>query len=89
MTGAPDRLMNSQEFLRFERRWKIVFLLFGLTFVIAGLDWFIRTPRGGEAVLCCVVAAIGFAGGMFAARRLGDADRIEALQEGLGALDDD
>jgi len=31
------------------------------------LDWFLRSPRDGEAVLCCVVGAIGFAVGMLAA----------------------
>jgi len=81
--------MSAQEFLRFERRWKIMFFLFGLLFAAAGLDWFLRSPRDGEAVLCYIAGAIGFAGGMLAARRLGDPDRVEAMKDALDALNDD
>jgi drug/metabolite transporter (DMT)-like permease len=39
------------------------------------LNWFLRSPRDGEAVLCCIAAAIGFAGGTLAARRLIDIEQ--------------
>lgn len=84
-----SRLMTSDELLRFERKWKIIFTVFGIVLIGALLDYLTRRPNGWEAVICYGGGAGAFAGCIFSARRLGDGERLGATEESLELLDED
>lgn len=76
-------LMNKEEFLRFERKWKGVGLVGGLTFIAALLDLLVRSPVGAEVIWCYVIGGVGFAICIYAAKTLRDNDRRDGAMGGL------
>jgi hypothetical protein len=81
--------MTADELLRFERRWKLVFLVFAILFVTALLDHMLCTPHGWEAFGCYILGGLGFFGCLYSGRKLGDSDRIDAALGGLSLFDED
>jgi hypothetical protein len=81
--------MTADEFLRFERLWKMIFCAFVSIFIAALLDQMTRQPSGIEAFLCYSFGSIGFLGCIYSARRLGDPDRLSATKDGLDLIGED
>lgn len=84
-----SRLMTSSELDRYERKWRIIFTVFAIIFVIALLENLIRHPGSAEAVYCYGVGAIAFAGGIYAAKKLRASERLEMDKDGLSPWDRD
>jgi hypothetical protein len=76
-------LMNKEEFLHFERKWKAVSLVGGLIFIAALLDLLVRSPVGAEVIWCYVIGGAGFIICIYAAKTLRDRDRHDGAMGGL------
>jgi len=87
--NAMTDLMTTEEFVQFERKWKIVFTVFGIVFAGAILDYLLRSPRGAEAFLCYSLGPIAFLVCVLSARKLADADRLDRVMGGLEVLGED
>jgi hypothetical protein len=68
--------MTADEFLRFERRWKLIFVVFAGIFIAALLDHMTRRPSGIEALLCYTLGGLDFSVASTQLGDLGDPDRI-------------
>ena len=84
-----ERFTNTEELLRFERRWKIVFTSFALVFAGALLDHMVRSPSGEEALWCYGLGTVAFFGALFSAHKLRDAGRKAGVRGGLDLLAED
>lgn len=87
--GRIDTPLTAAEFLRYERRWKLIFLLFGIMFGGAIIDFLMLSPHGMEVAFCILIGVFGFLGCLYSANKLGDDDRLDATLEALNILDDD
>ena len=81
--------MNTEEFVRFERKWKIIFTFFGFLFAGALLDYLLRAPRGFEAFWCYSLGGIAFFVCLWSARKLADPGRFDGAMGGLEVLGED
>lgn len=90
--------MDKVDFLRFERKWKAISFISGLIFVVALLDFTVRSPGIVETIWCFFFGAVGFIVCIHAALTLRDNDRFDGAMSsldatgeeipGLGNLDD-
>ncbi|WP_090443875.1 hypothetical protein [Duganella sp. CF458] len=82
-------LMNTEEFVRFERKWKFVFTSFAVVFVAALLDHLLRSPHGVEAFWCYSLGLLSVVVCFSAAYKLRDAARSDGVIGGLDLLGED
>jgi hypothetical protein len=82
-------LMTAEELLRFERKWRAIFMVFAVLLFVAMIDHLTRRPHGLEAVVCYSLGVIALAGCIQTARHLGDAERLDAVQDGVTTFDED
>lgn len=79
--------MTVDALLRFERRWKVIFFLFACLFATMLALLVFRLVRGPIAFACVAVSGLGLYGAIFSAGKLGDPDRVKALEDGLSVFD--
>jgi len=86
---AVADLMSRDEFIRFERKWKIIFTFFGVILAGALLGYMLRSPHGLEAFWCYTLGAAALLVCLWSARKLGDAERYDRAIGGLELLGED
>ncbi len=82
-------LMTSEELDQFERKWKIIFTIFAVVLAGALLDHLLRSPHGVEALWCYSLGAFGLIVCLWAASKLRDAARHDAVIGGVELLGED
>ncbi|WP_426337846.1 hypothetical protein ACN9MZ_15270 [Pseudoduganella sp. S-14] len=82
-------LLSTEEFMRFERKWKIIFTFFGAILAGTLLDYLLRSPRGVEAFWCYTLGAAALLVCLWSAHKLGDAERYDGAIGGLELLGED
>lgn len=71
-----------QELERYDRRWKRVFAASAFVLVLCLVDLFPMQATGLERFSCYTIGSFSALIALLAARRLGDADRAEAVAGG-------
>jgi len=81
--------MNAQEFVRFERRWKVIFTFFALVLAGSISAFYFGLVEGVGIFWCIAIGVVSLIGALFAANELRDPLRRQGVLDGLEALDDD
>lgn len=74
--------MSTAELNKFEMRWKRVFSVAAGVLVLCLVDLVTFSARGSEGVLCYSIGSIAAIAGLYAAKKLRDAERIDAIVDG-------